>query len=114
MYHVHGPDTITQYYYNGLIRIVTPPGSQAIMIHIYPVKCYKSKCAHLLSSSVQFGSISYKLILDHHISALVSLASFSVSVTWGLVSLQISSKPIVQFWPIYTINQLQDYASFEF
>ena len=52
-----------QYYYKGLIRVMTQHGSQAIRIHVYPARYYKSKPTHLLkglvqlllSSSDQFG-----------------------------------------------------------
>ena len=67
------------YYDNGL----TPRGSQAIRIHVYPAKSYKSKHACLLNILVLLAV------------TLVLVFSFSSFNYLGLVSSQINSKSIV-------------------
>ena len=88
-------------YYNSLIRIITLHGAQAIRIHVYHARYYKSK--HTCYLGVQYGSrFSSRLQITR--CSEFSLVSLSVSIIWGSVSSQISSKSIVQFWLNDTIN----------
>ena len=82
------------YYYNCLIRIVMLCWSQAIKIHMYPMKGYKSKYTHLFRVLlfIQYVFIS---VLRVHVWHSVEFGSLH---HLGLVSLQIIWKPLVHLF----------------